>query len=95
MTPIKIMAAGAAVTSSGSSQSITIPNDSTGNKAKTVLVTVEGLTYILPGIGLTATAACTIASANAPLLLDVTGMTTIAVLQLTAAQIVTVNPVES
>jgi len=94
MEAMQITGEGTGVTSSGTSQAITIPNDSSGNKARTVLVTVEGSTYVLPGIGATATTSSIIVSLSSPMVFNVVGLTTISVIQLTAAQRVTVTPVE-
>lgn len=94
MKAMQIISEGAGVTSSGTSQAVTIPNDSTGARARTVLVSVEGSTYVLPGISATATTSSIIVSLNAPMVFNVVGLTTISVLQLTAAQRVTITPVE-
>jgi len=94
MQALQITGEGTGVTTSGTSQAITIPNDSSGNKARTVLVTVEGSTYVLPGIAATATAESIIVSNAAPMVFNVVGLTTISVLQLTAGQVATVTPVE-
>lgn len=92
---MKITTAGAGATTSGSSATIAIPNNSVGEKANRVLITVEGATYVLPGLsGATATTASIIVSHSAPLILDVYGLTHIAHLQLTAAQVITVTPIE-
>lgn len=96
MKPIKIAANGSSATTGASSATIAIPNDSSGVTAKTVLISVQGATYVLPGAsGATATTASTIVTPEAPLLLDVTGHTHIAHIQLTAAQAIVVTPVES
>lgn len=95
MKSIKIAANGSSATTGASSATIAIPNDSSGVRAKTVLITVQGATYVLPGAsGATATTASTIVNAGSPLLLDVNGHTHIAHLQLTAAQAIVVSPVE-
>lgn len=96
MKPIKIAANGSSATTGASSATIAIPNDSSGNRAKTVLISASGATYMLPGAsGVTATTSSTIIPHNVHLLLDVTGHTHIAHLQLVAAQQIVVTPVES
>lgn len=93
---MKIMAQGSGATSGAASATIAIPNDSTGAAAKKVLVTVQGSTYVLPGAStVTATTSSIIVSADSPLVLDVMGLTHIAHLQLTAAQRITVVPIEA
>jgi len=95
MQALQITDEGTGATTSGSSATIAIPNDSSGNAARTVLVTVEGSTYVLPGpSGATATTSSIIVTEESPLLLNVVGLTHIAHLQLTAAQRITVTPVE-
>jgi hypothetical protein len=95
MEAIKVQVDGAGVTSSASSQLIAIPNDSSGNRARKVIVSVQGLTYIMPGdSSATATGNSIIMSESSPMVFDVNGLTHIAVLQLTAAQRVNVVPVE-
>ena len=95
MKMIKITTAGAGAATGIASDTIAIPNDSSGSRAAKVLITVEGATFVLPGpSGATATTSSIIVSHDAPLLLDVHGLTHIAHLQLTAAQRITVTPVE-
>jgi len=95
MQALQIHTNGTGGTSGATTAAIAIPVDSSGVKAQTVLVSVEGSTYVLPGItGVEATNASTIVNAGAPLLLNVMGLTHIAHLQLTAAQRITVTPVE-
>lgn len=92
---IKVIADGASATTGGSSAVIAIPNDSAGNPAHKVRVSVQGATYVLPGTSAAAaTTASMIVTAEAPLLLDTRGITHIAHLQLTASQAITVVPVE-
>lgn len=92
---IKVIVDGASATTSGSSAVIAIPNDSAGNTAHKVRVSVGGNTYVLPGSSAaTATTNSMIVTPEAPLLLDTRGITHIAHLQLTAAQQITVVPVE-
>lgn len=92
---MKITTVGTGATSGAASATITIPNDSSGSVARKVLITVEGSTYVLPGAsGVTATTSSIIVNPESPLLLDVRGLTHIAHLQLTAAQRITVTPVE-
>jgi len=93
---LKITTEGTGATTGGSSATIAIPNDASGNAARTVLVTVEGSTYILPGpSGATATTSSIIITPEKPMVFDVLGLTHIAHLQLTAAQRITVTPVEA
>lgn len=95
MKMMKITTEGSGATTGGSSATIAIPNDSSGETATKVLITVEGATYVLPGpTGATATTSSIIVSHDAPLALDVMGLTHIAHLQLTAAQRITVTPIE-
>ena len=95
MKMMKITTEGTGATTSGSSATIAIPADASGVRAEKVLVTVEGATYVLPGpSGATATASSILVSHDAPLALDVMGLTHIAHLQLTAAQRITVTPIE-
>jgi len=93
MQALQITTEGTGATTSGSSATIAIPNDSSGNPARTVLVTVEASTYVLPGLsGATATTSSIIV--EEPMMFNVVGLTHIAHLQLTAAQRITVTPVE-
>lgn len=95
MKMMKITTEGTGATTSGSSATIAIPVDASGVRAEKVLVTVEGATYVLPGpSGATATTSSILVSHDAPLALDVMGLTHIAHLQLTAAQRITVTPIE-
>ena len=95
MKMMKITTEGTGATSAGTSATIAIPNDSSGERATKVLITVEGATYVLPGpSGATATTSSIIVSHNEPLVLEVHGLTHIAHLQLTAAQRITVTPIE-
>ena len=92
---IKIAANGSSATTGASSATIAIPNDSSGERAKAVLITVQGSTYVLPGSSsAAATTASTIVHPESPLLIDVTGHTHIAHIQLTAAQAIVVTPIE-
>lgn len=92
---IKVIADGASATTGAASAVVAIPNDSAGNPAHKVRVSVEGLTYVLPGTSAAvATTSSMIVSPEAPLMLDTRGVTHIAHLQLTAAQAITVVPVE-
>ena len=94
MGPLQITGVGTGATSTDTSVAVAIPNDSSGNRARTVLITVEASTYIQPGISATATTSSMIATISAPLLLNVVGLTTISVLELTAGKRVTITPVE-
>lgn len=91
----KISVAGTGATTGAASASVAIPNDSSGNRAKYLLVTAQGSSYVLPGAsGVTATTSSPIVNAGQALLLDVSGHTHIAHLQLTAGQRVVFTPVE-
>lgn len=93
---IKITTEGTGATTANSSATIAIPNDSSGTRASTVLITVEGSTFVLPGASTAvATTSSIIVNLDSPLVLDVHGLTHIAHLELTAAQRITVTPVES
>lgn len=95
MNKLHITAEGSGATTGAASAVIAIPNNSSGEAARTVLITVEGSTYVLPGYsGSTATTSSIIVTPEAPLLVNVQGLTHIAHLQLTAAQRITVTPVE-
>ena len=74
MKMMKITTEGTGATTAGTSATIAIPNDSSGERATKVLITVE--------------------SHNEPLVLEVHGLTHIAHIQLTAAQRITVTPIE-
>ena len=91
----KISVAGTGATAGAASARVAIPNDSTGSRAKHLLVTVAGNTYIQPGdSSVDATTSSAIAAIGVPLMLDVTGHTHIAYLELAAGQRVTFTPVE-
>jgi hypothetical protein len=93
---IKIASAGAGATTGASSATIAIPNDGSGSPANRVIVTVQGATYVTAGSSsATATTGDVIVNAGSPLVLDTHGQTHIAHLQLTAAQRITVTPVET
>lgn len=94
MMPLQITTEGTGGVTGASSVAVAIPNDGSGNKARTVLVTVEGSTYVLPGLNATATTSSIIVTAEAPMLFNVVGLTHISHLQLTSAQRITVTPVE-
>jgi len=95
MKMMKITGEGSGATTGGSSATIAIPVDASGVKAEKVLITVEGATYVLPGLsGATATTSSIIVSHDEPLALDVLGLSHIAHLQLTAAQRITVTPID-
>ncbi len=92
---IKLSAAGATITTGAASASIAIPNDSTGTRAKRVVVAATVAAYCRPG-------ASTITAAAGDLLLvpgdhhvlDVGGHTHIAGIQVSAAGVIAVTPVE-
>lgn len=91
----KVFTDGTGATTAGTSAVITIPNDSTGTKANKVMVSVGGSTYVLPGSSAAvATTGSIIIHNGHPVIFDVAGITHIAHLQLTAAQAITVVPVE-
>lgn len=91
----KITENGSSATTGAASATIAIPNNSAGKPALKVMITVEGLTHVLPGTSAAvATTASTIVSASAPLLIDTVGISHIAHLQLTAAQLIVVTPIE-
>jgi hypothetical protein len=93
---MKITTNGSGATTGAASATIAIPNDSTGNKAKYVMITVQGATYVLPGpSGATATTSSMIVNADSPVVLDVQGLTHIAHLELTTGQRITVTPIEA
>tara|TARA_Y100000310_G_scaffold345726_1_gene468881 strand:- start:3209 stop:3496 length:288 start_codon:yes stop_codon:yes gene_type:complete len=93
---MKVLNTGTGATTGAASAQIAIPNDSTGNAARTVAVAVSGTTYVQPGSSaVTATTGSMIATIGKPLILDVMGLTHIAHLELTAAQRITVTPLES
>jgi len=95
MQPLQITTNGTGALSTGTSSAVAIPNDSTGSRARTLLVSVEGATYILPGAStVTATTASPVVEAGEPLLVNVTGLTHVAILELTVGQRVTLTPVE-
>ena len=95
MKMMKITTEGTGATTGGTSATIAIPNDSSGERATKVLVTVEGATYVLPGASTaTATTSSIIVSHSAPLMVEAHGLTHIAHLQLTSAQRITVTPIE-
>jgi len=91
----KITVNGSGAITAAASATIAIPNDVSGARAKRVMVTVEGATFVLPGASTAvATDASTIVNPGSPLLLDVYGVTHIAHLELTAAQRIVVTPLE-
>ena len=93
---MKIATNGAGATTGAASATIAIPNDSSGIRARSVMVSVQGATYVMAGnSSVTATTSSVIVNAGEPLELDVLGQTHIAHLQLTAAQRITVNAIES
>ena len=94
---MKITTIGTGATSGATSAQIAVPNDSTGAAARKVLVTVEGLTYIIPGSATTAvaTTSCIVVGPDSPLVLDTIGITHIAQIELTAAKRVTVTPIDA
>lgn len=92
---MKILSEGTGATTAGTSATIAIPNNSAGDAARKVLITVEGATYVLPGSSsATATTSSVVVHPSSPLVLDVVGISHIAHLQLTAAQRITVTPIE-
>lgn len=95
MKMMKITVEGSGATTGAASATIAIPNDSSGERATKVLITVQGAAYVLPGASVVvATTSSIIVSHDAPLMLEVHGLTHIAHLQLTAAQAITVTPIE-
>jgi len=96
MQTMQITTVGTGATTGAASAAITIPNDSSGNPARSVLVSVQGSTYVQPGItGLAATTGSMIVNPGYPVLLNVVGLDVVAHLQLTAAQRIVVTPVET
>ena len=93
---MKITTEGTGGTTAGTSATIAIPNNSAGSKANKVLISVGGLTYVLPGpSGATATTSSIIVDSGSPLVLDVQAPTHIAHLQSTARQPLTATPIEA
>ena len=95
MRLMKITVEGTGATTGAASAVIALPVDASGVRAEKVLITVEGASYVLPGPSTAvATTESIIVSHSAPLVIDVRGLTHIAHLQLTAAQRITVTPVD-
>jgi len=96
MSIIKLSSAGTGATTGASSATIAIPNDGSGSPASRVMVSVQGATYVMAGSSAaTATTGSMIVNAGEPVILDTHGQTHVAHLQLTAAQRITVVPVET
>ena len=92
---LKVVLEGTGFTSSSTSAATAIPVDSTGDTARSILVTAQGLTYIMPGSSaVAATNESIIIGAGEQIVLNVQGLTHVASLELTAAQRVTMTPVE-
>ena len=95
MKMIKITVEGTGGTTGAASAAIAVPVDASGVRAEKVLVTVEGSSYVLPGLStVVATTESIIMSHDSPMMFDVRGLTHIAHLQLTAAQRITITPVD-
>lgn len=95
MKCMKISVEGVGATTSGTSARSAIPNDSTGNKAKYVLVCSGGTVFFLPGnSSVDATNSSPVVGADSPVLLDVSGHSHIAYLEGTTAARITITPVE-
>ena len=89
-----IVGNGASITTSGTSQRVAMPTDSSGNNPRYVVISVTQAAYVRPGNS-TVTAATTdiICNANEKTVLNVAGCTHIAALQQGSSGNVTIVPV--
>jgi hypothetical protein len=89
-----IVGTGASITTSATSQSVAIPTDSSGGKARFVVISVTQAAYVRPGnSSVTATTTDIICNANEKTVLNVAGCTNIAALQQGSSGNVTIVPV--
>lgn len=92
---IKVVANGASITTSGTSASATIPNDSTGTRASFVRITTTVAAYVKIGSGAqTAVTTSMLVNPEHELIVDVHGNDTIAAIQVAAAGVVNIIPIE-
>lgn len=95
MKPLAIVTSGANITTSGTSARVAIPNDQSGKRAKVVRVTCTLAAYVKPGDSTIAAAAADILlNPEHELLLNVSGATHIAAIQVASAGVVNVVAVE-
>lgn len=96
-TSAQILGTGATVVSSGTAQTVALPNDNGGvNKARFIRMQATGFVYIRVGnSAVTVTTNDTMISANEAVWLNVSGCTTLAYLQETAGAKLSIAPVES
>lgn len=92
---VKIAAAGSTITTGAASARIAIPNDSTGIRAKRVVVAATVAAYCRPGdSSVAAVAGDLLLVPGDSRILDVAGQTHIAGIQVAAAGVIAVTPVE-
>jgi hypothetical protein len=93
---IQIQAAGVSITTSGTSASQAIPNDSSGRKARYVRVACTALAFIKFGAsGVAATSSNILIMPGEAEIFIVSGNTHIAAIQQAAAGVVNVTPIEA
>lgn len=92
----KLAAAGATITTGAASARTAIPNDSTGARASFIAVAATVAAYVRPGdSAITAAAGDLLLTPGAePVILDVHGQTHLAGIQVAAAGVVSMTPVE-
>ena len=91
----KSSASGSNITTSGTSASVTIPNDAAGNRASVVRVTATVAAYVKAGAsGVAAAAGDILVNPEHEVFLDVHGHTHIAAIQVASAGVVNIVPVE-
>lgn len=89
-----IVGSGVSITTSGTSQSVSIPTDSSGNPARYVMISVTASAFVRPdGAGATATNTDMICNANEKTFLCVAGCSKIAALQQASSGLVTIVPI--
>ena len=98
VTPIYSITSGAGDDIDGSSDTTAIPNDASGVKAKTVLITVSAAAYILPvqsGGAVTSAAGTIVTPESGGIALAVGGFHSIAYLQVSGAGQINISPLEA
>lgn len=92
---IKILTHGATITTGAASARIAIPNDDSGVPARKVYVAATVAAYVLPGaVAVDAAAGDMLLVPGDHQVLDVAGCSHIAAIQVAAAGVVSVTPVE-
>lgn len=93
---ITVSASGANITTGAASANVAVPNSSSGQRARFVRLQATAAAYVRPGpsVSIAAAAGDLLLDPTSPIILNVAGHTHIAAIQVAAAGIVNVTPLE-